>query len=312
MNARKAVLIVNPGSGRGKGRERALDFRESWIQKFGADIKIRETKSKEDIGVSVKETFRSDTVQIFLGGDGTVSECLQALSEMEKFEKISNPVGILPAGSGNSFLRDFDITDYISAKENLISALEKNESRDVDMALLNFRNRSGQESTRIMFNIFGVGVVPLIAELAMKMRFLGSFNYTAATLWKIFSHRKMKVDAVIDGKEEILESDFISICNSRYTGGAMIMAPDVRTDDGRLYLVAPSMKSKFQILGLFPKIFKGDHVNHPDVRNHFVNDIHMKSDKELLLLIDGELERGYNPFISVKPRFWKIFVSEKQ
>ncbi|HNI28319.1 MAG TPA: diacylglycerol kinase family protein, partial [Leptospiraceae bacterium] len=222
MNARKAVLIVNPGSGRGKGRERALDFRESWIQKFGADIKIRETKSKEDIGVSVKETFSPDTVQIFLGGDGTVSECLQALSEMEKFEKISNPVGILPAGSGNSFLRDFDITDYISAKENLISALEKNESRDVDMALLNFRNSSGQESTRIMFNIFGVGVVPLIAELAMKMRFLGSFNYTAATLWKIFSHRKMKVDAVIDGKEEILESDFISICNSRYTGGAMI------------------------------------------------------------------------------------------
>jgi len=309
MNSKKAVLIVNPGSGRGKGRERAADFRDAWIQKFGTDISVRETKSKEDIGIAVKETFSPDSVQIFLGGDGTVSECLQALSEMEKFEKISNTVGILPAGSGNSFLRDFEITDYSSAKENLISALEKNESRDVDMALLKFSNSAGKEKTRIMFNIFGVGVVPLIAEMAMKMRFLGSLNYTFATLWKIFSHKKMKVDAVIDGTAEILESDFISICNSRYTGGAMIMAPDVRTDDGKLYLVAPSMKSKFQILGLFPKIFKGDHVSHPDVRNHFVNDIHIKSDKELLLLIDGELEKGYDPLISVKPKFWKIYVS---
>ncbi|MCB1160436.1 MAG: hypothetical protein KDK45_23240, partial [Leptospiraceae bacterium] len=156
-----------------------------------------------------------------------------------------------------------------------------------------------------------VGVIPHIADLAMKMRFLGSFNYTFATLLKLIRHRPMEFRAIIDGIEERLRSDFISICNSKYTGGAMIMAKDVEVDDGKLYMVSPLMESKLRILKLFPSIFSGKHLEHPRVRHHFIQKMKIQYREPLLLLVDGELEKGENPEISISPGHWNLFMTKK-
>ena len=75
---------------------------------------LRPTSSLSDLRIAVQETARYDR-QIFMGGDGTISHALQGLSEQSDFQPLARPVGLLPAGSGNSFLREFEIFDYETA-----------------------------------------------------------------------------------------------------------------------------------------------------------------------------------------------------
>jgi len=312
---KEAILIFNPNSGRGKGKKRAVEFQKAWGERFGNELQMRATRSKEDICAAAQESADSKLIQIFMGGDGTISEALQGLAKKSKFKPLRNPVGILPSGSGNSFLRDFQITEYSVAQTRLLDAIEKRSIRKIDMGMLEFNpstNGAKQDAKakRIIFNIFGIGLMPIIAELAMKMRFLGSLNYTFATLIKLVTHKSFAIDAKIDSKKkQPIVFDFLSICNSKFTGGAMIMAPEVEVDDGKLYLVAPNVRRRLKILMLFPKIFSGDHLNDPKVLHHFLKSIEMTSPKELLMLIDGELEYGYDPFISVVPKYWQLFMN---
>ncbi|MCB1159500.1 MAG: acylglycerol kinase family protein, partial [Leptospiraceae bacterium] len=134
----EVVLIYNPGSGKKKGGKRAIDFMERWIERFGTEPVLRPTQSKEDIRLAVKETYQSGIIQIFMGGDGTISECLQGLSELKSFSKLEEPVGILPAGSGNSFLRDFALKNYEEARDALLDAIANTSVRKVDMGFIQY------------------------------------------------------------------------------------------------------------------------------------------------------------------------------
>ena len=69
----------------------------------------------------------------------------------------------------------------------------------------------------------------------------------------------MRVD-----RGELWEQDmvFVSVCNSRYTGGNMLMAPYADTADGELDIVVCGAMDRRTLLATFPKIFSGRHVHH--------------------------------------------------
>lgn len=49
MKGKFAVLIFNPKSGKGKARERAIDFSQKWKDIVGTEIRLRPTSSLADI-----------------------------------------------------------------------------------------------------------------------------------------------------------------------------------------------------------------------------------------------------------------------
>ena len=127
MNSPKASLVYNPGSGRGQGEKNAQRFANDWKSRFGTEVTLRPTKNYEDIRVAARETFDPQGVQVLMGGDGTFSECLQGLAEQNDFKPLETPIGLLPGGSGNSFLRDFDAHTYEVARDAIFEAVENQE-----------------------------------------------------------------------------------------------------------------------------------------------------------------------------------------
>ncbi|MBE7412761.1 MAG: hypothetical protein L6Q54_01910 [Leptospiraceae bacterium] len=308
MKNKKAILIFNPGSGKKKSPERALDFSNHWNNRFGSEIKLRATKSFSDIRISSSENSDYD-IMIFMGGDGTLSECLQGVCEKEKFKPLKNPVGFLPGGTGNSFLRDFGISTYEEGRDALLDAIQKNQSINVDLSIVSYLSEENKKPLkRVCFNIFGLGVIPDAAETAIKMRFLGDLNYLVGVLKSAFTTKKLNTKANIDGKEEFLSCKALSINNSRYTGGAIEIAPAVRVNDGKLFLMIPEETSPLAMLNLFPMIMKGKHLDHPKVRTEFIKEAQFIRDDSFLMNIDGELEKGFNPNIKIQPDFWKLFM----
>ena len=165
----------------------------------------------------------------------------------------------------------------------------------------------GHESKRIMFNIWGVGLISDITKLAIKMRKIGSANYTIASLIKLLSHKPYELKTIIDGVEELLKCNMVTVSNSRYTGGKMQIAPHVRVNDGKLFLISPMLHSRLNLFANFPKIFKGDHVNHPQIKTGFIKKIEIHHENPLVMNVDGELEEGFNPRMQIHPSYFKIY-----
>ena len=102
MERQRGVLIYNPAAGRRKASSRAADFAASYRKRFGSELTLRPTKSLDDLRQAARQTAGVFDLQIIMGGDGTISEALQGLCELSDFQPLGRPVGLLPAGSGNS------------------------------------------------------------------------------------------------------------------------------------------------------------------------------------------------------------------
>ncbi|MCK5201406.1 MAG: hypothetical protein KAR21_23795 [Spirochaetales bacterium] len=316
---KNGTLIFNPGSGRGKGSYRAEIFKTQWESQLKSSLLLRPTKSYEDIRVAAKEVYTTDTIPVFLGGDGTLSECIQGIAELENFKKIEKSVGFLSGGSGDSYMRDFGITSFEEAAAALLDAVETESIIEADTGLINYRtfnpenpDKPGTKDKRIFINIWGLGLLPEIAEQAMKMRYLGSNNYTAATLIKLTKHKPSRLLVEIDGKEKDYMCNFLSLSNNRFTGGKMDIAPFTRINDGKLFMVITEIKNRLGLFALFPSIFKGEHIKSPEVNSGFVQKLTFKDERHYFWNIDGDLGYGFNPEITVQPGYFKLYMPEER
>lgn len=324
MQGKDAVLIYNPNSGRGKAATLATDFFQHWEDRTGTRLRLRPTRSLADIRVAAAE-IQEHELPIFMGGDGTLSESLQGLAETASFAPLSRPIGFLPGGTGNSFLRDFGITGYASARDALLGAIAGNQSLGVDVGMIEYSRVSpnakaaddeapsgDQTVRRLSMNIFAVGLISDITALAIRMRALGSFNYTLASLIKLLFHRPYRYHLRVDGKSRDVDCNLVCVSNSRFTGGAMEIAPEVRVNDGRLFWLCPQIKGRLAAFGLFPSIFKGTHINHPQIETDFIRQLTIECETALLMNIDGELESGWNPTISVQPGYFQLYMDPER
>ncbi len=88
----------------------------------------------------------------------------------------------------------------------------------------------------------------------------------------------------------------------------MLMAPPFHVNDGKLFLVSPSVPTRPGLLKLFPKIFTGEHIDNPLVRSQFVREFALHSNESILMNVDGELESGFNPKLQVRHSAWNVWV----
>jgi diacylglycerol kinase (ATP) len=96
-----------------------------------------------------------------------------------------------------------------------------------------------------------------------KYKALGALSYIFGVLEEITVLKSTSIEMEIDGEKIVREGLFFEICNSRYTGGDMMMAPGALIDDGLFDVVVMNRTSRIKLLKLFPAIFKGTHVNDP-------------------------------------------------
>ena len=309
-NSKPLVIIYNPASGKGRGAECARLFAEQAQKELGAEVRLRPTSSLPDLLDAAQSLKPAKEIGVFIGGDGTLCQCLQGMFLNSQFAKIKQPVGILPGGTGNSFHREFGIETFEEASDLLIEAIRNNERISVDAGILEYENRSGRQK-QVFVNLWAVGIIPLITKLGTKMRFLGHFNYILATLVLLLRHRPFQGKVEIDKKKKKLHYNFLAICNSRYTAKSMKMAPQARVNDGHLEMVFSNPPSRFSLLKLFPKIFSGTHIEHERVYNQTIKSFKLLSDKEYTFMYDGELGTGYNLQMKVMPGLWQLYMPRR-
>ncbi len=236
---------------------------------------------------------------IVIGGDGTLFDIVNAQMQLPEEKRL--PIGILPAGTGNSVYRDLIGQD--DRIEFAIRHLLNGKKRKVDVIKVR------TEDTEFYFiNILGFGFTTEVTAKAIRYKYFGKQAYTLAILSKLISMKPFPLEMEMNGKIHQLSNTFVSILNTRYAGGNLLMAPQARIDDGLMDVIIVNGISKMELLKTFPKIYDGSYIKSPYVDYFQTGKIKFSSPHKKQLSPDGELCRELPVEIEVIPGALQYFV----
>jgi YegS/Rv2252/BmrU family lipid kinase len=288
----KTLLVVNPAAGHGRGKK----VFERLEPRLRTDFPGLEVRFSEYAGHAIeigREAARAGYDRILcLGGDGTPYEVINGLYADGRPARRPE-IGQIPAGTGNSFLRDFDIT----TPDGALDAILAGRHRKVDLVEFTYREDRDGASTvrRYSLNIIGVGLIADILQLTNeRLKFMGSAGYSVAVLVRLIRGISNRITIEADGRKREVADSALVISNSKFTGGKMKIAPPADTSDGRADIILFNGVNRRQIVSIFSGVFSGKHLAHPKVEASQAAAISVESEPPLRLMADGELI-GWTP-----------------
>ncbi len=216
------AFIVNPAAGTG--------FSLSVMEK------LEETLSAENIEYRIIRTERpghatqiaaglasDDDVAavVSVGGDGTAGEVAAGLTGTGK------TMGIIPAGTGNDFIKSAGIPmDPSEALKRVLSG----KSSPID---------TGTVNDRFFLNVCGTGFDVTVLDYAEseKEKHRGLTPYFLGLLKAIFHYKSVELAVTADGEKQQGKYLICSIDNGRFIGGGIPICPAADIRDGLLDLV---------------------------------------------------------------------------
>jgi len=288
----KTLLVVNPAAGHGRGKKVFERLEPRLREAFPAlEVRFSEYPGHTiEIGRDVAHTGY-DRV-ICLGGDGTPYEFINGLYDRGRPARLPE-IGQIPAGTGNSFLRDFDITTPEGALETILSGRR----RKVDLVEFTYReDRANAPTTRrYSLNIIGVGLIADILRLTNeRLKFMGAAGYSVAVLVRLIRGMSNRITIEADGLKREVSDSALVVSNSKFTGGKMKIAPPAATSDGLADIILFNGVNRREIVSIFSGVFSGKHLAHPKVEAVQAAAISVESEPPLRLMADGELI-GWTP-----------------
>lgn len=234
---------------------------------------------------------------VSMGGDGTNFQVLNAVLKYHGDSDLP-PLGILPSGRGNSFAKDLKIDSVADG----IDALGRQTTRKVDVCRF-----SQKETAHYFVNLMGLGFVTDVAKTAARFKWAADFSYVIGVFHRLLGLAFHQMVLEIDGEVISGPNCFVEICNSKYTGGNMLMAPEAKIDDGLFDAVVASPLRRTNLLATFPKIFKGTHGENPAVRFIRGKSASVYTEPQKTLLPDGEIFGTTPTNITVLPHLVNYF-----
>ena len=183
----KFILTVNPHGGTKKGPQ-ILKKVKPIFEASGTDLFIIETTfaghAKElanQLGLTEYDGF------IGIGGDGTLHEIINGMLSRPDGNKI--PIGIIPGGSGNSYMHDLNLTDPLKAAKAIIQG----NTKFLDTARVEVNH-----VVKYANNMIGWGLVTDVGKKAEHYRWMGTNRYTILSVMEVFHHKSRSAALIMD------------------------------------------------------------------------------------------------------------------
>jgi diacylglycerol kinase (ATP) len=279
----KTRLVINPVSGHGNAR-RAVPAVLAELQKRIGSFEVRFTERPKDGIRLAREAAQEQVARLLvLGGDGTTFEVVNGLVEMLGEDRLHQiQLGLIPVGTGNSFLRDFDLLHPTQA----IERITQNVCRRVDV----MRFQAAGAPVAYSLNILGVGFIADVCDITNKrFKGLGANGYIVGTFATLAGLQSPLTTIWLDGEAQTTPACLVTLSNSRCTGGDMQIAPNAKVDDGLIEVMIAKDFGRLELAMLFPKIFSGAHLTHPKIEMRRAKKIQIESQTTRVVMPDGEI-----------------------
>lgn len=242
----KIIIITNPMAGKGRNKY-LLKKVKNILLKNTSNLEHFESKDSDHAERIANEYALLGHTIVACGGDGHVNKLANIAS------KLNVKFGIIPTGSGN----DYASSIGIKGTDNIVSAIINNQFKIIDLWRLN---------EKTFCSIANIGFSSYANNWANQHKYLsGKTLYYASVFKTILNFSPINLNITIDNKTFEKKSWLVAIANSNLFGGGMNIAPYACPNDGYIDIVIVGAVSKTEFLKTFPKVYKGEHINHPSI-----------------------------------------------
>lgn len=273
----KVRFIYNPFSGE-NAILKELDVIVDMYQQKGLQIvpyRIQKGKPLADALDIIDDSYNHILVA---GGDGTVDNVVNAMME----RNINLPLAILPVGTANDFAKFIKLPKRVSeAVEKILSS----EPMLVDVGKIN---------QKYFINVASTG---LFTDISQKTdtnlkNTIGKLAYYLKGLEELPNFRKLKVKLTSEEMNYEGEMYLMLVFNGQ-TAGNLRLATRADICDGYLDVIVIKAVQLYEVLPLFFKILKNEHLDSNKVLYFKTKKITIESEEDIVVDIDGEPGPGF-------------------
>lgn len=298
-------VIVNPASKSGRGRQIWIELEEVFKER---EIPYKVVFSKgighvTQVVAKLADNPAADPIRlIILGGDGTMNEVLQGISDFDRVW-----LGYIPTGSSNDLARDLQLPR--NPLDILSTVIEGKVVRTMDLGLLTYDNPPGELSrlhaqevpdTRYFSVSSGIGFDAAVCEEALASRFknilnklgFGKLTYLVIALKQLIAARSVSCDIYLDDAKEPIHLNsflFTAFMIHKYEGGGFKFCPTADSADGILDLCVVGNIPKPIILLALPTAFFGKHYMFSQIKHYSASKAKLTASMPLWVHTDGEV-----------------------
>ena len=283
------LLVVNPKSG-GGATGRTFGALRSTIERALGKVEVSMTERPgHGIDLAREAAIAGHPLVIAVGGDGTIHEVVNGLMQARAggygTKAETTQLGIIGQGTGGDLRKTLGIEHRL---DRYVDAIASGKQRQLDVGKFSGGGKAGH----YFVNILSVGMGGLVDRyVAEAPRFLGGkAAYFGASLKALLNARLGNVRCTVtkDGKteEHVIRSFMIAVCNGKYFGGGMKVAPMAEVDDGAFELVALGATSKIGFAMTSGSIYSGEHIGHAGT-------VHLRGQKMKLELVNEDAKSVY-------------------
>ena len=269
---KKVRFIYNPYSGENIILHE-LDKVMKLHQEKGYQVVPYRIQKDRDIDEAFDIIDKDYKYVLVAGGDGTVDSVVNAMMN----RGIDLPIGILPVGTANDFGKFIGIpSDVAKACKQILQS----EPKAVDIGKIN---------DKYFINVASSGLFTDVSQktdLNLKNT-IGKLAYYLKGIEEIPNFRRLKVHLKSKEVEFDGEMYLILVFNGQ-TAGNFKLATRADVNDGYLDVIMIKAVPIIEILPLFIKILKGEHLDSDKVIYFKTDDILIESEEDIVVDIDGE------------------------
>jgi YegS/Rv2252/BmrU family lipid kinase len=288
---RGLVLIVNPHAGGGRARsllpeiERALAAR-------GLVHRVVLTESIEHGLDTALAAVDAGELPVVVSGDGLIGQVGGALAGSDA------AMGVIPGGRGNDFARVAGIPTEVGGA---VEALAVGRTRDIDV---------GEIDGRRFLCIASCGFDSDANRIANEAKLVrGNLVYAYAALRALAAWKPATFTLELNGARRQVTGYSVAVANSKAYGGGMFIAPEAELDDGLLDVVTSGQVGKLTFLSNLPKVFKGTHVDEPQVTVERAPEVRIEADRPFVVYADGDPIAELPVTVRLLPKALRVIVA---
>ena len=307
------LVIINPKSAGGSTKDAWASKASDLRAHFGAFQVAFTKKAGDGIELAKRHSENGRTFIIACGGDGTINEVANGILQSGKDVEL----GILPSGTGGDFRKTINIPQETREAARV---LQTGETKLIDVGRITFQNFENETVQRYFLNVASFGLSASINEKVKEKDYFkwlpidairGKAKYALSTLEKVLDTNYLTVRVKIDDKEETsLNTLNFCVCNARFFGGGMKIAPDAKLADGFFNVVNIGDIKTLKILFNAHTLYRGTHYDLAEVKNTLAKRIEVSptNNLEVHLETDGELPGKLPAVFEILPNALKIRV----
>lgn len=270
------ALLVNPAAGRGAGLRLGHEAARL-LRRGGYEVVECSGASSGQAGAAASVALSNgcDTL-VVVGGDGTVNLGANLCAATD------TRLAVVAAGAGNDIALHLGLPVRNAAAA--VSVIEAGGSRSIDAG----RVTRGGQPPRWFAGVLGAGFDAVVAARAARLRWpRGPLRYPMAMLRELPGFRPIPYSIELDGRRVQTRAMLVAVANTSSFGGGMRVCPDAQVDDGFFDVLVVHALSTTAFLRIFPQVYSGRHVGHPEVEIYRARHVRLDA-PGILAQADGE------------------------